>query len=125
VPRPSPRSCAAGWTGYRSTASSPNGCSPTTAWAYTHSRSLRALLRARAIEHKTTRPHRPQTNGKVERYQQTMAREWAYGQRYRSSDARAAAPPHWLEHYNTRRRHSAIDDRPPLTRVHQVIGQNT
>jgi transposase InsO family protein len=95
------------------------------AWAYTHNRSLRALLRARAIEHKTTRPHRPQTNGKVERYQQTMAREWAYGQRYRSSDARAAALPHWLEHYNTRRRHSAIDDRPPLTRVHQVIGQNT
>jgi transposase InsO family protein len=95
------------------------------AWAYTHNRSLRALLRARAIEHKTTRPHRPQTNGKVERYQQTMAREWAYGQRYRSSDARAAALPHWLEHYNTRRRHSAIGDRPPLTRVHQVIGQNS
>jgi transposase InsO family protein len=40
------------------------------AWAYTHNRSFKALLRERAIEHKTTRPHRPQTNGKVERYQQ-------------------------------------------------------
>jgi transposase InsO family protein len=95
------------------------------AWAYTHNRSLKALLRARAIEHKTIRPHRPQTNGKVERYQQTLAREWAYGQTYASSTARRAALSHWLEHYNTRRRHSAIGDRPPLIRVHHVIGQNT
>ena len=94
------------------------------AWAYTHNRSLKALLRARAIEHKTIRPYRPQTNGKVERYQQTLAREWAYGQTYTDSTARRAALPHWLEHYNTRRRHSAIGDRPPLTRVHHLIGQN-
>jgi transposase InsO family protein len=94
------------------------------AWAYTHNRSLKALLRARAIEHLTIRPYRPQTNGKVERYQQTLAREWAYGHTYTSSTARRAALPHWLEHYNTRRRHSAIGDRPPLTRVHHVIGQN-
>jgi transposase InsO family protein len=95
------------------------------AWAYTHNRALKALLRQRAIEHKTIRPHRPQTNGKVERYQQTLAREWAYGQTYASSTARRAALAHWLEHYNTQRNHSAIGDRPPLTRVHQVIGQNT
>jgi transposase InsO family protein len=95
------------------------------AWAYTHNRSLKALLHERAIEHKTTRPHRPQTNGKVERYQQTLAREWAYGQIYASSTARRAALAHWLEHYNTRRNHSSIGDRPPLTRVHQVIGQDT
>jgi transposase InsO family protein len=95
------------------------------AWAYTHNRTLRELLHARAIEHKTIRPYRPQTNGKVERYQQTLAREWAYGQTYASSHARRAALPHWLAHYNTTRNHSAIGDRPPLTRVHQVLGQNT
>ena len=95
------------------------------AWAYTHNRTLRELLHARAIEHKTIRPYRPQTNGKVERYQQTLAREWAYGQTYASSHARRAALPHWLKHYNTTRNHSAIGDRPPLTRVHQVLGQNS
>jgi transposase InsO family protein len=95
------------------------------AWAYTHNRTLRELLHARAIEHKTVRPYRPQTNGKVERYQQTLAREWAYGQTYASSHARRAALPHWLKHYNTTRNHSAIGDRPPLTRVHQVLGQNS
>jgi len=94
------------------------------AWDYTHNRSLRQLLHERGIEHKTIRPYRPQTNGKVERYQQTMAREWAYGQTYASSDARRAALPHWLEHYNTRRNHSAIGDRPTITRVHQVLGQD-
>ena len=95
------------------------------AWAYTHNRTLRELLHARVIEHKTIRPYRPQTNGKVERYQQTLAREWAYGQTYASSHARRAALPHWLKHYNTTRNHSAIGDRPPLTKVHQVLGQNT
>ena len=95
------------------------------AWAYTHNHGLRELLHRRAIEHKTTRPYRPQTNGKVERYQQTLAREWAYGHSYADSHARRAALTHWLKHYNTRRRHSAIGDRPPLTRVHQVIGQNS
>jgi transposase InsO family protein len=95
------------------------------AWAYTHNRSLRQLLWARAITHKTIRPYRPQTNGKVERYQQTLAREWAYGQTYANSTTRRAALPHWLQHYNTTRNHSAIGDRPPLTRVHKVLGQNT
>jgi transposase InsO family protein len=95
------------------------------AWAYTHNRALKKLLADRAIEHKTTRPYRPQTNGKVERYQQTLAREWAYGQTYTDSAARHAALPHWLEHYNTRRPHSAIGDRPPLAHVHHLIGQNS
>jgi transposase InsO family protein len=95
------------------------------AWAYTHNRSLAELLWRRAITHKTIRPYRPQTNGKVERYQQTLAREWAYRQTYASSDARRHALPHWLEHYNTTRNHSAIGDRPPLNRVQQVLGQDT
>jgi hypothetical protein len=67
----------------------------------------------------------PQTNGKVERYHQTLKREWALGQRYRSSEHRAQALPHWLNHYNERRRHSAIGDRPPISRVRNVPGQDS
>jgi transposase InsO family protein len=55
------------------------------AFSYTKNRSLRELLPRINIRHLTTRPDRPRTNGKIERYQQTLAREWAYGQRYRSS----------------------------------------
>jgi len=64
------------------------------AWVYTKSPRLRKLLAGHQIEHITTRPYRPQTNGKVERFHQTMAREWAYGLTYRSSSARANALPH-------------------------------
>jgi transposase InsO family protein len=85
-------------------------------------RSLPELLAKRGIRHLTTEPYRPRTNGKVERFHQTMAREWAYRLRYRSSRHRADALPHWLEHYNTRRPHSSIEDRPPLNRVHNVRG---
>jgi integrase-like protein len=53
--------------------------------------------------HLRTKPYRPQTNGKVERLHQTMAREWAYGLTYRSHHHRNRALPHWLEHHNTRR----------------------
>ncbi len=63
-------------------------------------------------------------NGKVERYQQTLAREWGYRITYRSSDERDAALPHWLDYYNERRRHSAIGDRPPMARVQSVLGQD-
>jgi len=92
------------------------------AWSYVKNRSLRQLLASRGIRHLTTEPYRPRTNGKVERFHQTMGREWAYGLRYRSSRHRAAALPHWLEHYNTRRPHSSIGDRPPISRVHNVRG---
>jgi transposase InsO family protein len=92
------------------------------AWQYTYNRSLRELLQARGIAHRTTRPYRPRTNGKVERFHQTMAREWAYGLVYRSHRHRAAALPHWLEYYNTRRPHSSLGGRPPISRVHNVCG---
>jgi transposase len=69
------------------------------AFAYTKNRSLRELLAARAIEHKRTRPYTPKTNGKVERYQQTMDREWGRGVTYNNSADRRAALPHWLQHY--------------------------
>jgi transposase InsO family protein len=95
------------------------------AWVYTKNRSLRELLAARQIGHLTTRPRRPRTNGKVERFHQTMAREWAYGLRYRSSRHRAAALPHWLTYYNERRPHSSLGGLPPISRVHNVRGQDS
>jgi transposase InsO family protein len=87
------------------------------AWTYIHNRSLAELLNSRDIEHRRIPPRTPKRNGKVERYQQTLAREWAYGQRYRSSDCRAAALPIWLEHYNWTRNHSSLSNRPPISRV--------
>ena len=76
------------------------------AFAYTRSSELRELLAAKRIRHLLIQPRRPQTNGKVERFQQTMAREWAYGLAYASSDHRAKALPHWLRYYNHHRPHS-------------------
>ena len=92
------------------------------AFAYVHNRSLRELLLRRRIRHLTTEPYRPRTNGKVERFHQTMAREWAYGLPYRSHRHRNAALPHWLDNYNRRRPHSSIGDQPPISRVHNVRG---
>jgi transposase InsO family protein len=95
------------------------------AFAYIHNRGLRQLLGRRAIRHIRTRPYTPRTNGKVERYQQTLQREWAYALEYASSNARRASLPHWLRHYNERRTHSALGNRPPLTRVREVTGLNS
>jgi transposase InsO family protein len=94
------------------------------AWTYTHNNALRALLAARGIRHRTIPPRTPKRNGKIERYQQTLAREWAYGQRYRSSETRAIALPFWTAHYNTARPHSEIGDRPPISRAPNLPGQN-
>jgi transposase InsO family protein len=95
------------------------------AWTYIHNRSLRELLAERGIQHRRIPPRTPKRNGKVERYQQTLAREWAYGQRYRNSDCRAAALPIWLEHYNYTRNHSSLSNRPPISRVRNDPRHNT
>jgi transposase InsO family protein len=92
------------------------------AFTYVHNRSLRDLLTLRGIRHLTTEPYRPRTNGKVERFHQTMAREWAYGLAYLTHRHRNAALPHWLDNYNRQRPHSSIGDRPPISRVHNVRG---
>jgi transposase InsO family protein len=92
------------------------------AFSYVKNRSLRELLARHRIRHLTTKPYRPRTNGKVERFHQTMAREWAYGLAYRSHRQRNQALPHWLNHYNRQRPHSSIGDRPPISRVHNVRG---
>ncbi len=91
-------------------------------FSYVKNRSLAELLARRGIRQLTTEPYRLRTNGKVERFHQTMPREWAYGLTYRSHRQRNQALPHWLDHYNTRRPHSSIGDRPPIGRVHNVRG---
>ena len=94
------------------------------AWSYTHNRSLRDLLTDRQIRHIVTPPYTPRWNGKVERFHQTMEREWAKGVRYRNSTARNRALPHWLAHYNQRRPHSSLGGRPPISRAHNLPGQD-
>jgi transposase InsO family protein len=94
------------------------------AWVYVKSRDLRRLLAVHQLRHLTTKPYRPRTNGKVERFHQTMAREWAYGLLYSSHHDRAAALPHWLNHYNTARPHSSLRGASPISRVHNLRGQD-
>ena len=95
------------------------------AWNYTHNRSLRELLVRHAIHHIITPPYTPRWNGKVERFHQTMEREWAKGLRYRNSTARNRALPHWLRYYNERRPHSSLAGRPPISRAHNLPGQDS
>jgi transposase InsO family protein len=76
------------------------------------------------IRHLRTRPYRPQTNGKAERFIRTLLAGWAYGAIYRSSQERTAALDGWLWHYNHRRRHSALGHQPPATRTN-VLGSYT
>jgi transposase InsO family protein len=76
------------------------------------------------IKHLRTRPYRPQTNGKAERFIRTTLAGWAYGTIYRSSHERTAALDGWVWHYNHRRRHSALGHRPPISRTN-VLGSYT
>jgi transposase InsO family protein len=80
--------------------------------------------RAMGIKHIRTRPYRPQTNGKAERFIRTMLREWAYAAVYGSSPERAAALSGWLERYNYRRRHGALGHRPPIQRLRELSRNN-
>jgi transposase InsO family protein len=88
--------------------------------AVTHALACRRLK----IRHLRTRPRRPQTNGKAERFIRTTLTGWAYGAIYGSSRERTAALDGWLWHYNHRRRHSALGHQPPLTRTN-VLGSYT
>jgi transposase InsO family protein len=76
------------------------------------------------IRHSRTRPYRPQTNGKAERFIRTLLAGWAYGAIYRSSQERTAALDGWLWYYNHRRRHSALGRQPPVSRTN-LLGSYT
>ena len=76
-----------------------------------------AALTGSKTRHKRTRPYRPQTNGKVERYHRTLAQEWAYAHAWTSNQQRAAALQAFLDRYNYRRPHTALRGRPPISRV--------
>ncbi|MBW3606742.1 MAG: IS481 family transposase [Actinobacteria bacterium] len=78
--------------------------------------------RAIGIRHLRTRPRRPQTNGKAERFIRTMLGGWAYGAIYASSAKRTTALDGWIYRYNHHRRHSAIGRQPPISRLNNLLG---
>jgi transposase InsO family protein len=96
------------------------------AWTYTHSNRLAALFAELAIRHVRTRPRRPQTNGKAERFIGTLQREWAYTRLYRSNEARLASLPRWVDVYNRRRPHAGLAGQTPMSvLVNKVDGNDT
>ncbi|WP_345797398.1 IS481 family transposase [Castellaniella sp. MT123] len=81
------------------------------------SRDFAAACRELGIKHSFTRPYRPQTNGKAERFIQSALREWAYAQTYQNSQHRADAMKSWLHHYNWHRPHQGIGRAVPISRL--------
>jgi len=81
------------------------------------SKDFAQACQALGISHRFTRPYRPQTNGKAERFIQSALREWAYGFTYQNSSERTAALDHWNHHYNWHRPHQGIGGIAPMTRL--------
>jgi transposase InsO family protein len=77
------------------------------------------------IKHSRTRPYRPQTNGKIERFHRTLTDGWAYARCYESESERRQALPAWLHEYNHHRSHTACGNKPPITRLTNLSGQYT
>lgn len=80
--------------------------------------------RALGLKHLRTRPYRPRTNGKAERFIRTLLDGWAYGAIYRDSDERQRALPGWLDFYNRRRPHGSLNHQPPLQRLEALKPNN-
>ncbi|MEJ8650048.1 IS481 family transposase [Streptomyces sp. MS1.AVA.3] len=87
------------------------------AWAYRKSTAFRQAVADLGAEQRFIRPHCPWTNGKVERFNRTLQTEWAYHQVFTSNTERAHALAPWLTFYNTRRRHTALEGQPPISRL--------
>jgi transposase InsO family protein len=88
------------------------------------SRLWRETCAELGITPKKTRPYRPQTNGKIERFHRTLAEGWAFKKFYNSESARLAALPAWVHQYNHHRPQSAIGKRPPITRLNNLAGHH-
>jgi transposase InsO family protein len=84
---------------------------------YRRSRAVASLLAGLGIKHRFIRPRCPWTNGKAERFNRTLQREWAYHRAYPSNRHRAQALPRWLSIYNNQRPHTALGGQPPISRV--------
>jgi transposase InsO family protein len=96
------------------------------ALTYTHSTSLRELFAELGIRHLRTRPRRPQTNGKAERFIGTLQREWAYRRLFRSNQERLDSLPGWVAAYNRRRPHAGLHGEVPMAvLVNKVAGNDT
>jgi transposase InsO family protein len=95
------------------------------AYAYAKSRAFAAVLRASGARHIVIPPYTPRWNGKVERFIQTLKSEWARAHVWPSSSERSRALASFLRYYNRRRPHSSLGDRPPISRVHNVCGQDS
>jgi transposase InsO family protein len=89
------------------------------------SHAYRDVLAGHAIRHKRTRPFHPQTNGKAERFIQTLLNEWAYGRAYRSNADRLGALPRFVDFYNRRRPHTALGGLVPRVAVNNVPENHT
>jgi transposase InsO family protein len=86
-------------------------------FSYRKSNDVRDAIASLGAEHKFIKPHCPWQNGKVERFNRTLQVEWAYRQVFLTNAERSAALAPWLEHYNTRRRHTALGGLPPISRL--------
>ena len=107
------------------------GCGPTqavmtdNALVYIRGNAFAGVLEAHGARHIRTPPRTPRWNGKVERFIRTLDEEWAHARTWPASAARNRALSSWMRYYNRRRPHTALLDRPPISRVHQERGQNS
>ena len=95
------------------------------AFAYTHTRAFAHVLTTASARHITCPPYTPRWNGKVERFIRTLKTEWASAHHWPDSTARSRALQSFIRYYNRARPHSSLGDRPPISRVHNLQGQNT
>jgi transposase InsO family protein len=95
------------------------------AMVYRNSRRFQALLAHHRLRHIRTPAYTPRWNGKVERFIQTLQQEWAYSRSWPTSSARARSLLSFVRYYNRQRPHSSLGDRPPISRVHNVCGQDS